>query len=80
MSPDPVHPLIYKSGDQPSLQVLDQLLLPYEKKYIDVPDIQTTWSVIRNMQIRGKFEKGFSHILEVSLLSSILILTFFCLL
>jgi len=38
-----------------SLQVLDQLLIPDEKKYIDVPNIQTTWAVIKNMQIRGTF-------------------------
>ena len=38
----------------PSLSVLDQLLIPHEKKYVEVPDVETTWSVIRNMQIRGK--------------------------
>jgi hypothetical protein len=37
----------------PTLKVLDQLLLPQEKKYIDVPNAQAAWTVIRNMQIRG---------------------------
>lgn len=37
----------------PSLQVLDQLKLPNEKEYIDVPNIQTAHSVIHKMQIRG---------------------------
>jgi methylthioribose-1-phosphate isomerase len=47
--------LIYEIVDgKPNLQVLDQLLIPAEKKYIPVPNIQTTWSVIRKMQIRGK--------------------------
>jgi methylthioribose-1-phosphate isomerase len=47
--------LIYEVVDgKPTLQVLDQLLLPAEKKYISVPNIQTAWSVIHKMQIRGK--------------------------
>jgi hypothetical protein len=47
--------LIYEVVDgKPTLQVLDQLLLPAEKKYITVPNIQTAWSVIHKMQIRGK--------------------------
>jgi S-methyl-5-thioribose-1-phosphate isomerase len=37
----------------PALKVLDQLLLPQEKVYIDVPDFQSAWSVIHKMQIRG---------------------------
>lgn len=35
------------------LKVLDQLLLPSEMVYVDVPNIQTTWQVIHKMQIRG---------------------------
>ena len=45
--------LIYTNEGAPKLQVLDQLLIPHEKKYIDVPDVETAWSVIREMQIRG---------------------------
>ena len=45
--------LIYTNEEAPKLQVLDQLLIPHEKKYIDVPDVETAWSVIREMQIRG---------------------------
>ena len=44
--------LIY-DPEKPSLSVLDQLLIPDEKTYVNVPDVETTWSVIRNMQIRG---------------------------
>jgi len=55
--------LIYDEGGgdgaspqpKPSLRVLDQLLLPDETAYVDVTDIQSTWSIIRNMQIRGTF-------------------------
>lgn len=45
--------LIYSSNPKPSLQVLDQLKIPHEKVYIDVPDAETAWSVIHKMQIRG---------------------------
>jgi hypothetical protein len=46
--------LIYENvNGKPTLQVLDQLLIPAEKTYIPVPNLQTTWSVIRKMQIRG---------------------------
>eukprot|EP00980_Cylindrotheca_fusiformis_P003879 scaffold860_cov111-Cylindrotheca_fusiformis.AAC.5 len=47
--------LIYsnKGGSNPKLQVLDQLLIPHEKVYLDVPNVETAWSVIREMQIRG---------------------------
>jgi methylthioribose-1-phosphate isomerase len=45
--------LIYTNEGVPKLQVLDQLLIPHEKKYIDVPDVETAWNVIREMQIRG---------------------------
>lgn len=42
-----------EGGTTPELAVLDQLLIPHEKVYIDVPDVEKTWSVIREMQIRG---------------------------
>ncbi|CAB9515074.1 Methylthioribose-1-phosphate isomerase [Seminavis robusta] len=45
--------LKYSSGDKPTLAVLDQLLIPHEKKYIDIPDVEAAWGVIRSMQIRG---------------------------
>ena len=52
-SPASLQSLIYVSGDKPRLKVLDQLKIPAEKVYIDVPDVRTSWSVIRNMNIRG---------------------------
>lgn len=45
--------LIYSSDPVPKLQVLDQLLVPDQKVYLDVPDAETAWSVIHTMQIRG---------------------------
>ena len=55
-SPPSLQSLIYEtSGDAPSLKVLDQLLLPHEKVYVDVPNAQAAWSVIRKMQIRGEY-------------------------
>jgi eIF-2B alpha/beta/delta-like uncharacterized protein len=45
--------LIYSSDPLPKLEVLDQLLIPHEKVYIDVPDAESAWSVINTMQIRG---------------------------
>lgn len=47
--------LVYSNegGNNPKLQVLDQLLIPHEKVYLDVPDVEKAWSVIREMQIRG---------------------------
>ena len=45
------------ASSQPTLQVLDQLLLPDEMIYVNVPNVQTTWSVIRKMQIRGTITK-----------------------
>lgn len=39
----------------PSLQVLDQLLLPNETKYITITNIQSTYQVIHNMNIRGRY-------------------------
>lgn len=53
--PDTLQSLIYtNSGDKSSLQVLDQLLLPAQKVYIPVPNVETAWKVIRDMNIRGK--------------------------
>ncbi|KAG7366772.1 S-methyl-5-thioribose-1-phosphate isomerase [Nitzschia inconspicua] len=40
-------------GSNPRLQVLDQLVLPNEKVYLDVPTVQDAYTVIRTMQIRG---------------------------
>lgn len=45
--------LIYSSDPVPKLEVLDQLLIPHEKVYIDIPDTESAWSVIHTMQIRG---------------------------
>jgi len=47
--------LIYSNegGSNPKLSVLDQLLVPHEKIYVPVPDVEAAWSVIRTMQIRG---------------------------
>eukprot|EP00560_Eucampia_antarctica_P009621 CAMPEP_0197827282 /NCGR_PEP_ID=MMETSP1437-20131217/4092_1 /TAXON_ID=49252 ORGANISM="Eucampia antarctica, Strain CCMP1452" /NCGR_SAMPLE_ID=MMETSP1437 /ASSEMBLY_ACC=CAM_ASM_001096 /LENGTH=379 /DNA_ID=CAMNT_0043428063 /DNA_START=57 /DNA_END=1196 /DNA_ORIENTATION=- len=47
--------LIYKKKEDgnPALSVLDQLLVPHEKVYIDIPDVEAAWGVIRSMQIRG---------------------------
>ena len=47
--------LIYSNegGSNPKLSVLDQLLVPHEKTYVPVPDVEAAWSVIRTMQIRG---------------------------
>ena len=47
--------LIYTNDDgkTPKLKVLDQLLVPQSKVYIDVPDVQTAYNVIKTMQIRG---------------------------
>lgn len=48
--------LRYSNEDgKPSLSVLDQLLIPASKEYIEVPDVEAAWSVIRKMQIRGAF-------------------------
>jgi methylthioribose-1-phosphate isomerase len=51
--------LIYQPGPPPTLQVLDQLLLPHQTVYVNVPDIETTWTVIRTMQIRGTYSNKY---------------------
>jgi hypothetical protein len=43
-----------EGGYAPQLKVLDQLLIPHEKVYIDVPDVDMAYTVIKTMQIRGK--------------------------
>jgi hypothetical protein len=48
------------SSNEPKLEVLDQLLIPHSKVYIDIPDVEAAWSVIRTMQIRGKLRR-FRH-------------------
>ena len=55
MSAGNLQSMIYtnEGGTTPQLQVLDQLLIPQEKVYLDVPDVEKAWSVIREMQIRG---------------------------
>ena len=63
-TPTKLQSLIYESSvtskdGKSSLQVLDQLLLPSETKYINVPDIQTAFRVIHDMNIRGKGAKSF---------------------
>jgi methylthioribose-1-phosphate isomerase len=50
-----------EGGKTPKLAVLDQLLIPHEKVYIDVPDVEKAWSVIRTMQIRGTCMRTFAE-------------------
>ena len=38
----------YSKGN---LEILDQLLLPHESKYIAVKNTEDGWSVIKNMQV-----------------------------
>uniref|UniRef100_A0A7S2XN47 Methylthioribose-1-phosphate isomerase n=1 Tax=Attheya septentrionalis TaxID=420275 RepID=A0A7S2XN47_9STRA len=52
-SGDNLQSLIYSNEGGPKLQVLDQLLVPKEKVYIDIPSVEAAWAVIRSMQIRG---------------------------
>ena len=51
--------LVYEeaSSDSPrSLRVLDQLRLPHETVYIDIPHVQAAFDVIKKMQIRGMYQ------------------------
>ena len=57
-SPSSLQSLIYEPGEKPSLKVLDQLQIPHNKVYLDVPDVATAWSVIRDMKIRGTFVRA----------------------
>ena len=36
-----------------SLEILDQLRLPHEEKYIDISSTEDAWHAIRSMQVRG---------------------------
>ena len=53
------------SSNEPKLEVLDQLLIPHTKVYIDIPDVEAAWSVIRAMQIRGKLRRCRHPLLSV---------------
>jgi methylthioribose-1-phosphate isomerase len=55
MAGDNLQSLRY-SPSEPKLEVLDQLLIPHSKVYIDIPDVEAAWSVIRSMQIRGAWK------------------------
>ena len=50
-----VQPLIWncRSGVTPSLQILDQRLLPHEKKYLEIKTYKEVIQVIQNMALRG---------------------------
>jgi methylthioribose-1-phosphate isomerase len=52
MTDNHVHSLRF-SAKELKLEVLDQLLLPHSKVYVDIPDVEAAWKVIRSMQIRG---------------------------
>ena len=56
MSADNLQSMKYtnEGGASPQLKVLDQLLIPHEKVYIDVPDVEMAYTVIKTMQIRGR--------------------------
>ncbi|GMT06111.1 hypothetical protein PENTCL1PPCAC_28285, partial [Pristionchus entomophagus] len=38
---------------KPCIKVLDQLLLPHQKQYIEIKNVDTAVTVIKNMQVRG---------------------------
>jgi len=42
-----------EGGFSPQLKVLDQLLIPHDKVFINVPDVEMAYTVIKTMQIRG---------------------------
>lgn len=44
----------YTPGPLPKLQVLDQLLIPREKVYMDVNNVEDTWKVRRRKSSGGK--------------------------
>lgn len=50
-----VKPIIFKysKGNLPLLQVLDQRLIPYEKKYLELKSYKDVISAIKNMVVRG---------------------------
>lgn len=45
--------IIYENEGYPKLQVLDQLLIPEQKVYIPITDVEGAWTAIKTMQIRG---------------------------
>jgi S-methyl-5-thioribose-1-phosphate isomerase len=45
--------IIYENEGCPKLQVLDQLLIPEQKVYISISDVDGAWTAIKTMQIRG---------------------------
>jgi len=48
----------YENG---TLEVLDQLLLPKESKYIPILGVEDGWKVINKMQVRGVQLCLFTH-------------------
>ena len=49
-----------EGGSSPQLKVLDQLLIPHEKVYIEIPDVEMAYTVIKTMQIRGTCSVAYS--------------------
>lgn len=45
--------MIWKEGDQGSLSLIDQTLLPNELKRIDCRDVETVWEAIKMLRVRG---------------------------
>jgi len=48
----------YENG---TLEVLDQLLLPKESKYIPILGVEDGWKVINKMQVHGVQQCLFTH-------------------
>jgi hypothetical protein len=55
-----------EGGSSPQLKVLDQLLVPHEKVYLDVPDVEMAYTVIKTMQIRGMYQLFFWRCLWIT--------------
>ena len=53
----------YKNG---RLELLDQLLLPFETKYIDIETVQDGWRAINTMQVRGAPAIAIAGVLSVA--------------
>ena len=66
-----------EGGSTPQLKVLDQLLLPHEKVYIDVPDVVMAYTVIKSMQIRGTLFLSMCRMCIVCLLSIVCCILYF---
>jgi S-methyl-5-thioribose-1-phosphate isomerase len=45
--------IIYENEGYPKLQVLDQLLIPEQKVYVSITDVEAAWAAIKTMQVRG---------------------------